>query len=112
VTHNVRHFILLSACFNILSVDYIGSEIDVSIVTKETTGVPYPLSLLPGPPSSLSNRHERRSVWGFSGRSMKLITHLHVVPRLGMLGAIRGCIQKFPDWPHGARTANGTVLCH
>jgi len=23
---------------------------------------------------------------------------------------IRGCIQKFPDWP--ARTANGTALCH
>jgi len=23
-----------------------------------------------------------------------------------------GCIQKFPDWPPGARTANGTVLCH
>jgi len=22
----------------------------------------------------------------------------------------RGCIQKFPDWPPGARTANGTVL--
>jgi hypothetical protein len=26
--------------------------------------------------------------------------------------AIRGCIQKFSDWPPGARTANGTVLCH
>jgi len=24
----------------------------------------------------------------------------------------RGCIQKFPDWPSGARTANETVLCH
>jgi hypothetical protein len=24
---------------------------------------------------------------------------------------IRGCIQKFPDWPPGARTANGTALC-
>jgi hypothetical protein len=23
-----------------------------------------------------------------------------------------GCIQKFPDWPPGARTANGTDLCH
>jgi hypothetical protein len=21
-------------------------------------------------------------------------------------------IQKFPDWPPGARTANGTALCH
>jgi hypothetical protein len=26
--------------------------------------------------------------------------------------AIRGCIQKFLDWPPGARTANGTALCH
>jgi hypothetical protein len=25
---------------------------------------------------------------------------------------IRGCFQKFPDWPPGARTANGTALCH
>jgi hypothetical protein len=23
-----------------------------------------------------------------------------------------GCIQKFPDWPLGVRTANGTALCH
>jgi hypothetical protein len=22
------------------------------------------------------------------------------------------CIQKFPDWPLGSRTANGTALCH
>jgi hypothetical protein len=26
--------------------------------------------------------------------------------------SIRGCIQKFPDWPTGARTASGTALCH
>jgi hypothetical protein len=25
---------------------------------------------------------------------------------------IRGCIQKLPDWPPGARTANGTALWH
>jgi hypothetical protein len=25
---------------------------------------------------------------------------------------IRRCIQKFPDWPPGARTANCTALCH
>jgi hypothetical protein len=24
---------------------------------------------------------------------------------------VRECIQKFPDWPPGARTANGTALC-
>jgi hypothetical protein len=25
---------------------------------------------------------------------------------------LRWCIQKFPDWSPGARTANGTALCH
>jgi hypothetical protein len=25
---------------------------------------------------------------------------------------VRGCIQKFPDWPPGARIANGKALCH
>jgi len=25
---------------------------------------------------------------------------------------LRGCIQKFPDWQPGARTPNGTTLCH
>jgi hypothetical protein len=25
---------------------------------------------------------------------------------------VGGCIQKFPDWPPGARTANDTALCH
>jgi len=25
---------------------------------------------------------------------------------------IRGYIQKFPDWPRGSRTANGTTFCH
>jgi hypothetical protein len=25
---------------------------------------------------------------------------------------LRSFIQKFPDWPPGARTANGTALCH
>jgi hypothetical protein len=25
---------------------------------------------------------------------------------------VRGCMQKFPDWPPGGRTANGTALCH
>jgi hypothetical protein len=23
---------------------------------------------------------------------------------------VRGCIQKFPDWPPGTKTANGTAL--
>jgi hypothetical protein len=29
-----------------------------------------------------------------------------------MRSFIRGCVQKFPDWPLGARTANGAALCH
>jgi hypothetical protein len=26
--------------------------------------------------------------------------------------SVRGCVQNFPDWPPGARTANGTSLCN
>jgi hypothetical protein len=29
-----------------------------------------------------------------------------------VINAIRGCIQKFPDWPPGVRTASGTAPCH
>jgi hypothetical protein len=25
---------------------------------------------------------------------------------------VRECIQKFPDWPPGAKTTNSTTLCH
>jgi len=25
---------------------------------------------------------------------------------------VRGCIQKFPNWPPGARTVNSTALHH
>jgi hypothetical protein len=35
-------------------------------------------------------------------------THTHRVER----AYVGGCIQKFPDWLPGARTANGTALCH
>jgi hypothetical protein len=31
---------------------------------------------------------------------------------VGGTSTIRGCIQKFPDWLPGARTANGTAFCH
>jgi hypothetical protein len=30
----------------------------------------------------------------------------------GIAQSVRGCIQKFPDWPPGARTAKGIALCH
>jgi len=30
----------------------------------------------------------------------------------GIRGELRGCNQKFPDWPPGARTENIIALCH
>jgi hypothetical protein len=35
---------------------------------------------------------------------------IHCQYRLSL--SLGGRIQKFPDWPPGARTANGTALCH
>jgi len=32
--------------------------------------------------------------------------------RFYIIKSLRMCIQKFPDWPPGARTLNGTALCH
>jgi hypothetical protein len=32
--------------------------------------------------------------------------------RIPLNVGLRGCTQKFWDWPPGARTTNGTVLCH
>jgi hypothetical protein len=38
-------------------------------------------------------------------------THTHIFTMLiGIF--LWGCIQKFPDWPPGARSANGKALCH
>jgi hypothetical protein len=45
-------------------------------------------------------------------RPRRETNHLHLVPRLKLRGVIRRCTQKFPDWPPGAITANGTALCH
>jgi hypothetical protein len=35
-----------------------------------------------------------------------------VILLLLLVVVLRRCIQKFPEWPPGARTANGTALCH
>jgi len=32
--------------------------------------------------------------------------------RVQIVCDIQGCIEKFPDWLPGVRTANGTALCH
>jgi hypothetical protein len=37
------------------------------------------------------------------------ITH---PPAGNRIPVVRGCIQKFQDWPPGARTENGKPLCH
>jgi len=39
----------------------------------------------------------------------KLIIHCSYMT---VTGTTLGRIQKFPDWPPVARTANGTALCH
>jgi len=40
------------------------------------------------------------------------VTNLAIFNLLTRCNYIQGCIQRFPDWPPGARTANGTALCH
>jgi len=35
----------------------------------------------------------------------------HRLERLSVM-YVRGCNQKFPDWPPGASTPNGRALCH
>jgi hypothetical protein len=49
------------------------------------------------------------------------VVRLHVLPSFRfmvqlkykiLMWKLRGCIQKFPDWPLGARIANGTALCY
>jgi hypothetical protein len=43
--------------------------------------------------------------WVYEGVSKSFRTDCHEM-------SIWGCIQKFPDWLPGARTANVTALCH
>jgi hypothetical protein len=62
--------------------------------------------------------------WGIAGKKTgrrklkypeKALSHCHCFPHkphMGCYRILRWCIQKFPDWPPGARTANGTALCH
>jgi hypothetical protein len=61
-----------------------------------------PITTLPVPVTALSKTRIvlDHSNSGFVGAN----------PTRGM--DVRGCIQKFPDWQPGARTANDTALCH
>jgi hypothetical protein len=48
-----------------------------------------------------------KSISAKAGASHKRYSGTRVVKIL-----TRGCIQKFPDWPPEAKTANGTALCY
>jgi hypothetical protein len=50
-----------------------------------------------------------------SGWKLELLQHNNPATYCFLLSCcfnIWGCIQKFPDWPPGARTVNATALCH
>jgi hypothetical protein len=49
-----------------------------------------------------------KSPWTQNSRSMCFWIGYDV----NFVHCLRVYIQKFPDWPPGARTANGTALCH
>jgi hypothetical protein len=58
-----------------------------------------------GPPSLLSNGH-----WGWSDLGVKLTTHLHLVPRSRMRGAIHPVPQyTFMAW-YSVKKSTGTTL--
>jgi hypothetical protein len=42
----------------------------------------------------------RNTIWGHNPGDLYFNTN------------VQGRIRKIPDWPPGARTANGTALCH
>ena len=50
------------------------------------------------PPSLIFDWCGGQFPWGWSGRGVKLASHLHLVPRLRM----RGCIPSFSMWRNGA----------
>jgi len=64
------------------------------ILTLKTSSFGFSFPSLPrpdrlwSPPSLLSNRHVGLFLQGWGGRDVKLTSHLHLVPRLGIHGAI------------------------
>jgi hypothetical protein len=62
---------------------------------------------------NLERYYNEKTVMNFridSSGSTSSVSIFHILSFV--LSNIRGCIQKFPDWPPGARTANVTALCH
>jgi hypothetical protein len=58
----------------------------------------------------------RKEEGGREGRDRSLLTTIKIklnkpLLKIFNIADMRGCIQKFPDRPPGARTANGTALC-
>jgi hypothetical protein len=53
------------------------------------------------------------TLWAVSGLRIAVVLKLKYRYKVRIVNTVvRGCIQKFPGWPSGARTANGTALCH
>jgi hypothetical protein len=47
-----------------------------------------------------------------SNSKMNVISYKQKLTDYSAKYPVWGCIQKFPDWPPGVITANGTALCH
>jgi len=60
--------------------------------------ISYSSDRLSSPPSLIFNWCRGQFPWGWSGRGVKLASHLHLMPRLRM----RGCISSFSMWRNGA----------
>jgi hypothetical protein len=50
--------------------------------------------------------YQPSAAWYIDDPNFWVISYCNIAIHIG------GCIQKFLDWPPGARTANGTALCH
>jgi hypothetical protein len=61
---------------------------------------------------SLSQERSAKFMLTSSYESIEVVKCIARFESLGERTKLRGCIQKFPDWPPGARTANGTALRH
>jgi hypothetical protein len=61
--------------------------------------------------ASSLNTDRERDISGENTMASLLVTDLWYLITNGA-HRVKGCIQKFLDWLPGAKTANGTALCH